>query len=74
MPGPIDKLELQFEDFNHSETSDTSEVQKWSFSENCLNLKTELVYWTRHYKLDSLLQEVCIKSCFVVSQNFFFQG
>ena len=42
MPGPIDKLELQFEDFNHSETSDTSEVQKWSFSENCLNLKTEV--------------------------------
>ena len=24
--------------------------------------------------LDSLLQEVCIKSGFVVSQNFFFQG
>ena len=42
MPGPIDKLELHFEDFNHSETSDTSEVQKWSFSENCLNLKTEV--------------------------------
>ena len=42
MPGPIDKLELQFEDFNHSETSDTSEVQKCSFSENYLNLKTEV--------------------------------
>ena len=42
LPGPIDKLELQFEDFNHSETSDTSEVQKCSFSENCLNLKTEV--------------------------------